>query len=66
MRGPIRRASFLKGKIEGEAQLLPIQIRQARAVPVTHEQRKFQGFEIDSRAAAKGVEKSEGARPPVK
>eukprot|EP00969_Alexandrium_andersonii_P369237 15474665-Alexandrium_andersonii.AAC.1 len=60
MRGPIRRASFLKCRTEEEEKFLPIQINQARAAPVTHEQRKFDGFEIDARAALKVMEKYEG------
>eukprot|EP00969_Alexandrium_andersonii_P173456 7668039-Alexandrium_andersonii.AAC.1 len=62
MRGPIRRASFLKCRTEEEEKYLPIQIKLARAVPVTHEQRKFDGFEIDARAALKVIEKFDGNR----
>eukprot|EP00969_Alexandrium_andersonii_P161191 7123419-Alexandrium_andersonii.AAC.1 len=66
MRGPIRRASFLKCRTEEEERFLSIQIKQARAVPVTHEQRKFDGFEIDARAALRVMDKYEGNRPVVR
>eukprot|EP00969_Alexandrium_andersonii_P313566 13853824-Alexandrium_andersonii.AAC.1 len=61
-RGPIRRASFLKCRTEEEEKFLPVQIKHARAVPVTHDQRSFEGFEIDARAALKVMEKYEGCR----
>eukprot|EP00969_Alexandrium_andersonii_P284574 12580313-Alexandrium_andersonii.AAC.1 len=60
MRGPIRRASFLKCRTAEEEKFLPIQIKQARAVPATHEQRKFDGSEFDARAALRVMEKYEG------
>eukprot|EP00969_Alexandrium_andersonii_P127332 5628313-Alexandrium_andersonii.AAC.1 len=63
MQGPIRRAAFLKGKTEDEARLLPIQIQQARIAPVAHEHRRFQGFDIDSRAGVKVADKYEGNHP---
>eukprot|EP00969_Alexandrium_andersonii_P101821 4493646-Alexandrium_andersonii.AAC.1 len=66
MRGPIRRASLLKCRTEEEENILPVQIRQARAVPATHEQRSFDGFEVDARAVLKVMERYEGRRPVVR
>eukprot|EP00969_Alexandrium_andersonii_P259752 11485317-Alexandrium_andersonii.AAC.1 len=61
----IMRASFLKGMTREEAKFLPVSIAQAQVVPVTHEQKTFDSFEIDSHRQTRAMEASDGKRSLV-